>query len=187
MLEDMEGQHSPLLRGSRMGTHIMTPQIHSAFQCPGVGGKGMVPTGGGTSLDAWQRAVSSRHGAGTCAGSILPGTASGMTLPEAAVRVMGEPQPVVTPCPGGCQLPGTILALPGTILGTASPCAIPAHARGLSGASSCPVWCGEEPSAGAFGVAQTNNFWLSPCAPRPRKPADFRSSLKTESSLERKY
>lgn len=41
---------------------------------------------------------------------ILPGRASGISLPEVAVRFTGEPQPVVTSCPWGvpaaCRCPG---------------------------------------------------------------------------------
>lgn len=123
-LADMKGQHIPLAdspcpapgHGRRMGILIMTPQTHSAFCCPGVAAKGMVSTGGGASLDAWQWAVSSWHGAGTCAGSLLPGRASGISLPEAAVRLIGEPQPVVTSCPRGVPIawccPGHRFSMP---------------------------------------------------------------------------
>lgn len=83
-----------------MGTLIMTPGTHSAFHCPGVGGKEMASTG----EQAWMLG-SGLYLAGmvqVCVlDPILSGSASGISLPEAAVRLIGEPQPVhlCTSCP----------------------------------------------------------------------------------------
>lgn len=137
-----------------MGTLITTPGTHSAFHCPGVGGKEMTSTG----EQAWMLG-SGLYLAGmvqVCMlDPILSGSASGISLPEAAVRLIGEPQPVhlCTSCPR--RVP-TAWHCPGhRFLMSYS-----AHAWELSRASSFPVEWGEEQLDRVFGAAQTTSLWL---------------------------